>query len=68
MRKVRLSFLLIAFLLVLGACQKEESPLVDEQKALVEDKMQEPDLEVTAEVVAFASSVKAAAEAEAIVA
>jgi len=56
MRKVRLSFLLIAFLLVLGACQKEESPLVDEQKALVEDKMQEPDLEVTAEVVATLKS------------
>ena len=51
MKKVRVSILLIAVLGMLGACQKEDSAVVEEQEAAIEEQAQQPELEITPEVV-----------------
>ncbi|QCX00883.1 peptidase [Aggregatimonas sangjinii] len=51
MRKFRLPFLLIAFLFILNACQKENTPIVEEQDSATAEKVQEPELEITDAVV-----------------
>ena len=50
MKKFRTPVVLMAILFAFNACQKEDSQTVDDQEVLVTDDVQEPILEITAEV------------------
>ena len=50
MKKAKLTTVVLASLFALNSCQKDESSIVDDQEVSVTDEVQEPELEITAEV------------------
>ena len=50
MKKVKLTTVVLASLFALNSCQKDESSIIDDEEVSVTDEVQEPELEITAEV------------------
>ncbi len=51
MRKMKFPLLMASFLMLLLGCQKEETPVITEPEAKVEEKVQEATLKITDEVI-----------------